>query len=335
MIDHKIKVFYSYSHKDENLREMLESHLSALRRQGYIDDWHDRKLIPGSDWDASINDRILSADLILFLISSDFIASDYCYDLEVKKAIELYRDGKCLIVPIILRECDWSDTPFSKIQGLPTDMKPIVSKHWHNIDEAFTDVIKKLKKTINELIVAKKITIDKIRKLSDSNIRINNPQDIYFFDSDLINEIITNYLAINSFNSIFILGKRHSGKTTLINEIAYRFLNKYPASNIKLFPYIQFSKDFANSVRTNNLSDFRKELMTSDLIIFDDIEFLANRYKSQAIFIDIFNELCKQNKKVVFASTDSPDSFKKDYSEDIINIIHDAKLIEIKKIYAR
>src|SRR5262245_5386906 len=144
-----IQIFYSYSHKDEDLRDKLETHLSVLKRQGVITGWHDRRISAGSEWKDSIDDHLATAGIILLLISSDFIASDYCYEKEMKRAMARHADGSAHVIPIILRDCDWSDTPFSKLQALPKDARPITS--WENIDEAFTNVATGLKKAIGEM----------------------------------------------------------------------------------------------------------------------------------------------------------------------------------------
>ncbi|MFZ3209240.1 MAG: TIR domain-containing protein [Geobacteraceae bacterium] len=144
----KIRLFYSYSHKDEDLREKLETHLTNLKHKGLIDDWHDRKINAGNLWASQISKELENADIILFLVSPDFLASKYCYDIEAKRAIALHSEGKSIVIPIILRECDWEGSPFDKFQGLPRDMKPIISSHWHNVDEALKDVVLGLKRTI-------------------------------------------------------------------------------------------------------------------------------------------------------------------------------------------
>ncbi|MFN0118588.1 MAG: toll/interleukin-1 receptor domain-containing protein [Elusimicrobiota bacterium] len=144
----QVKIFYSYSHKDEELREKFEAHMSGLKRTGFIEDWHDRKILAGQSWEKLISEQIYLSDIVLFLVSSDFLNSDYCYHKEVIKSVERHYQKKCIVVPIIIRDCDWEGTPFEGIQGLPTDMKPVISRHWHNIDEAFTDVAKGLKKII-------------------------------------------------------------------------------------------------------------------------------------------------------------------------------------------
>ena len=154
----RVKVFYSYSHKDEYFRDRFEVHMSGLKRKNIIEQWHDRKILAGEDWDNSISQNLKSADIILFLVSADFLASDFCYHQEVLVSIERHKRGECSVVPVIIRDCDWRSSPFYGIQGLPKDMKPVDSRFWYNEDEAMMDIIRGIKKLI-EKVQAKKITI--------------------------------------------------------------------------------------------------------------------------------------------------------------------------------
>ncbi len=144
-----LKVFYSYSHKDEKLRGRLEEHLSALSRQGIISEWHDRRITAGSEWAGKINEHLKAADIILLLISSSFLASDYCYDVELKLALERHRGGESRIIPVILRPCDWAGTSFGELQALPKDGRPVTK--WSNRDDAFTDVVSGIRRVVEEL----------------------------------------------------------------------------------------------------------------------------------------------------------------------------------------
>lgn len=142
-------LFFSYSHVDEGLRHQLEIHLSALNRQGLISSWHDRRITAGSEFAAQIDQHLNSADVILLLVSPNFIASDYCYDLEMNRAMEMQSNGEARVIPVILRPCDWHDLPFGKLQATPKDGKAIST--WPNIDEAFLDVVKAIKIALQEL----------------------------------------------------------------------------------------------------------------------------------------------------------------------------------------
>ncbi len=138
--NHPIKLFYSYSHKDEVLRNELETHLKLLKRQKVIDTWHDRKIGIGTEWKDAIDENLEAADIILLLISADFLASDYCWDIEVKQAIKRHKEKSAVVIPIALRPCDTSGTDFMTLQGLPKDFKPVIT--WEHQDEAFTDIAK-------------------------------------------------------------------------------------------------------------------------------------------------------------------------------------------------
>jgi len=143
-----IKVFYSYAHEDETLRKTLETHLSQLKRQGVIEEWHDRCITPGQEWAKAIDHNLESADLILLLVSADFLKSDYCYGVELRRAMERYEAGEARVIPVILRDVDWTGAPFSKLQCLPTGARPVTS--WFNQDEAFANIARGIRRAIEE-----------------------------------------------------------------------------------------------------------------------------------------------------------------------------------------
>jgi hypothetical protein len=147
-----VEVFYSYSRKDLALQEELKTHLGTLRRQQIISGWDDRDLVPGEDWDHVIKARLNSADIILLLVSPDFINSDYCYDIEVKRAIERHEAGEACVIPIILRPSDWKhkDVPFNKLTALPMGVEPVTK--WENQDEAFLNIAQGIRKAAAKLI---------------------------------------------------------------------------------------------------------------------------------------------------------------------------------------
>ncbi|MCY6489471.1 TIR domain-containing protein [Leptolyngbya sp. GGD] len=147
-----LKLFISYSHKDENLREKLNTHLKLLERQGVIGTWHDRMIPLGTEWAEEIDKNLNTADLILLLVSADFLASDYCYEKEMRRAIELHDQKIARVIPVILRSCDWESAPFGKLQGLPTvtggGIKPVTK--WDDEDEVFTEIAKGIRKVATE-----------------------------------------------------------------------------------------------------------------------------------------------------------------------------------------
>lgn len=133
-----VNIFFSYSHKDEELRNELEIHLAALKRQGVITTWHDRRIVAGEEFAGKISESLESANIILLLVSPYFIASDYCYEVEMKRALERHESGEAKVIPVILHPCDWHGTPFGKLLAAPTDGKP-VSK-FPNLHDAFLDI---------------------------------------------------------------------------------------------------------------------------------------------------------------------------------------------------
>lgn len=133
-----VEVFFSYSHRDEKLRDKLALHLSMLQRQGVIKSWHDRKISAGTEWAQAIDEKLNSAGIILLLISDHFLASDYCYDIEMQQAVARHAAGTARVIPIILKPVDWSGAPFSKLQAFPKDAKPVTK--WSNRDEAFVNI---------------------------------------------------------------------------------------------------------------------------------------------------------------------------------------------------
>jgi hypothetical protein len=137
------RLFFSYSHKDEGLRDQLETHLAMLKRQGFIETWHDRRITAGEGVDHAISVNLESADIVLLLVSPDFLASDYCYDREMARAIERHQAGLATVIPVILRPCDWHDAPFGNPLAAPKDGKPITQ--WSDIDAAFLDVTTAIK----------------------------------------------------------------------------------------------------------------------------------------------------------------------------------------------
>lgn len=142
-------LFFSYSHKDENLRDQLETQLATLQRQGLISSWHDRRITAGTEIDAAIDKHLDEADVILLLISPDFIASDYCFNREMERALAMHNKGEARVIPVILRPCDWHGLPFGKLMATPSDGRPITMSP--NTDQAFLEVVLAIKKALAEM----------------------------------------------------------------------------------------------------------------------------------------------------------------------------------------
>jgi hypothetical protein len=144
-----LEIFISFSNKDDGMRVKLEAHLSLFKHQGLIAAWHYRQITAGTEWEGQIDGHLNSSHIILLLISTNFLASRYCYDVEMTRALERHAAGEARVVPIIIRQCDWHTAPFGKLQALPKDAKPVPD--WKNHDAAFTDVARGIRAVVAEL----------------------------------------------------------------------------------------------------------------------------------------------------------------------------------------
>jgi formylglycine-generating enzyme required for sulfatase activity len=148
-----VKVFLSYSHQDEELRNDLVKHLAGLRQRGLIDLWHDRKIKAGAEWAEQIDKNLEQAHIILFLVSVDFINSEYCSEIEMRRALERHNGKTAHVIPVIVRECDWHHAPFAKLQAVPTDGKAVTA--WgtdrYAPDRAWTVVAKEIGKIAQQV----------------------------------------------------------------------------------------------------------------------------------------------------------------------------------------
>jgi hypothetical protein len=149
-----VKLFVSYAHRDEELRNQLGVHLEILRREGVIEPWHDRRIGAGRDVHAEISDSLESADLVLLLVSPDFLASDYCFDVEMKRALARSLEGTARVIPVILRPCDWQRSPFGSLRATPADGHPISKSA--DRDEAFLQVSRDIRSAAEEIGAARR-----------------------------------------------------------------------------------------------------------------------------------------------------------------------------------
>ena len=144
-----LKVFFSYSYKDKKMQVELEKFLYSLKRQYSISSWHNGEIGAGNEWAKEIDTHLSQADIVLLLVSQDFIASDYCYNKEMMRSLERHRKGEACVVPIILRHSTWKETPLRELQALPMGGRPIMS--WSDHDKAFLDVAIAIKKVVDRL----------------------------------------------------------------------------------------------------------------------------------------------------------------------------------------
>lgn len=146
--DMKLKVFLSYSHEDEIMKQELDKALIMLKRNKKIDTWNDRYLTVGSQLEKEILENLKTADIILLLISTDFLASQYCFEKEMQIAIDRHKNGEAIVIPVILRKCDWLNSELKDLVATPKDGKPI--KSWDDKDEAYYEVKEEIEKVVDK-----------------------------------------------------------------------------------------------------------------------------------------------------------------------------------------
>jgi tetratricopeptide (TPR) repeat protein len=148
-----VTIFYCYASADEKHLRELDKHLQDLKRLGQVTTWYDRQIRPGTEWEAEIEARLNSADIILLLVSPDFMQSDFCYNVEMRRALERHNSPeKTEVIPIILRPVNWQDTPIGKLQAWPIRGKPITL--WDHRDEGYQNAADGIKQTVSSLLTA-------------------------------------------------------------------------------------------------------------------------------------------------------------------------------------
>jgi TIR domain len=168
--------FISYSHVDEELRNRFETHLAMLKRDGHIDVWHDRQMLAGDIVDVSISRYLEEADLIIALVSPEYLASTYCYERELAVALERQSRGQARLVCVILRPCDWKSSPLSKGLVTPRDGKPVET--WTSTDEAFLDVTSSLRAIVGSatghVVASRRPVSERLAAANSSEPRSSN-----------------------------------------------------------------------------------------------------------------------------------------------------------------
>tara|TARA_R110001599_G_scaffold130570_3_gene305841 strand:+ start:92 stop:1048 length:957 start_codon:yes stop_codon:yes gene_type:complete len=166
------KVVFSYSHTDEGLRNELEKHLSPLKRMGKIETWHDRRINPGDVFEEEISQNFAEADIVLLLVSNDFIASNYCYEIEMQNSLKRHEHGEAIVIPVILRPCAWHQLPFGKLLAATADGKPIV-KYTH-IDDGFVEVVNAVSNALDKMNLTSSTSMPVSSKLDSSNSSVKS-----------------------------------------------------------------------------------------------------------------------------------------------------------------
>ena len=149
---------FSYAHEDGDMLRELRNHLKSLEHQRLIKSWVDRDIDPGMDFRSEINVEFNRADIVLLLISSAFIASDFCYRTEMTIALERKEKEGTVVIPVILRPCAWKKLPFGKLIAVPEDGTPIVK--YYNRDDAYLEVVEAVEKVALKIADKAKVNSD-------------------------------------------------------------------------------------------------------------------------------------------------------------------------------
>jgi hypothetical protein len=147
-----LKVFYSYAHEDEAIRDRIDEHLKLLARQNLIVGWHDRHLLPGAEWDTVIGEMLISADVVLLLVSRAFMASKYINQVEIPEAMKVHQSGKVRVLPILIEHVPgWTKAPFAKLQVLPSKARAI--QDWDDPVDAYHDIARGVGQVVKDIII--------------------------------------------------------------------------------------------------------------------------------------------------------------------------------------
>lgn len=223
-----VEVFCSYAHEDEIWLHKLEAHLRLLEQQGLIALWHDRLIIPGTNWAKTIDTHLDTASVILLLVSKDFFASNYCVGIEMQRALIRQRVGEAFVIPILVSEVNWLDAPFAHLQALPTDALPI--SNWPDEETALVNVAAGIRRAIEELPL---LAASAPRAVLPALWNIPYPHNPFFLgrDDELIE--LHSHLQADHVTALSqpqaINGLGGIGKTQLALEYAYRYHQNYQA----------------------------------------------------------------------------------------------------------
>src|SRR6266496_2935557 len=282
-------LFISYAHEDEQLRRELEKHLSLLRQQRIISTWHDRRITAGTDWSQEVDEQLDSASIILLLISADFMASQYCYSTEMKRAMDRHAAGRASVIPIILRPIDWKGAPFGKLQVLPTNALPVTS--WPNHDEALTNIAQGIRNAVEKISATPLFPPQKNR----APIRRAKPHRL---------QELREYVRKNPF--IAVIGPSGCGKSSLVFAGLFprlRYEGKWQVATLRpgerpfqalaaaFLPLLEPQMDEIDRLaRINKLAE---PLKCGEITLYDVIAWLTDKHSASHVllFMDQFEEI--------------------------------------------
>lgn len=268
-VEKRVEVFFSYHEQDEKLRQALDKHLSSLKRQAFISTWHFRKLHAGMEQVKEISAHLNSAHIILLLVSPDYIDSDYCYEIEVKRAMERHEAGEAIVIPIILRPVIWQGTPFGKLRPSPIEGRAVTL--YRNRDQAFVDICVDIQTAVEKIRNNREERPEKIHRYYQYDIVLS-----YASEDSSYAETLAHFLHLKGMKILCYsqeMSKEIKFPLEVENPLSYLF-GPYQE---KSYYYVVFlSQNYAAKMRTHELeltfSYTLKDLIT---ICLDSTNFIG------------------------------------------------------------
>jgi tetratricopeptide (TPR) repeat protein len=290
-----VKIFFCYAREDELLLNKLKPHLQLMQRQGIIDTWHDREINAGVEWEQEISKQLNEAQIILLLISPDFMTSHYAYSVEMQRAMMRHERGEARVIPIILRAVNWNDAPFSRLQALPVDAKPV--KSWSNQDDAFFSISEGVRKAVKDQLLKYSYTCSETSRYGEAlsvmkQVIQLDPNNASHYKSlgDLLTQLDRNMEAVKAFERAVELEPNYP---IAYNNMAWALLrlNRYNDALKACDKALEFDPNYASAYRNKGRALYELKLPLEALDAYN-----------QAILLDPNNESVYENKGWVLYS---------------------------------
>ncbi|MFT4017913.1 MAG: TIR domain-containing protein [Agriterribacter sp.] len=307
------KIFISYAHQDKSIAEDLRSHLRVLERTKSVEIFYDANIKPGEEWDRRIRRNLEEANIIVFIVSANFLASDYTYGIELQFALDRQKRGLAKIIPVIARACDWESTPFGQLQVLPSRGRPITS--FSDPDEAYLQVVQTIRYSIDDISSTQNITTTtttttippvivgdgnviigssgdlKIGKLSQENITdvfpLSGVPTITFVEPVSFKKLISSIK--HKGRGIIIEGPSGIGKTSAIKKA----IERIGLSNSE-YRYLT-ARDPINHEAIKKIREWH-----NGIVIIDDFHRLEESIKASiADYLKLLADIETSNKKII------------------------------------
>lgn len=225
-----MKAFISYSHVDAAVVGRLKVHLRQMERGKLISVFYDREIRAGQHLDDVISENLEEAGLFLAVVSPDFLNSNYCYEREMKRALELHDEGRMIVVPIIAEPCDWKNSPLGQLKAVPQDGKSI--SEWQNANSAFMDIVGELRRLVvpesgnfSSAMAEEKLPSPKsqasrfrVKRTFDAVDRINFRENAFAAIAEYFDKGISELSSVQGLRAVFRKVGPYTFTATLVNQ---------------------------------------------------------------------------------------------------------------------